>query len=118
MRIDHGFTWLQQRGLVSFLKLCLEVFLPKGLWENQLTGALGVVAVAKAIVVAICITGFGTALWLGRQRLLALRRERPHVILLIAAYLLVPVMMWLHGFLGQPMLIGRGMLYAVPGMIC
>jgi hypothetical protein len=76
-----------------------------------------VIAVAKAIVVAICIIGFVAALWLGRQRLLALWQDRPHVILLIAAYLLVPVMMWLHGYLGQPILIGRGMLYAVPGMI-
>ena len=99
MRIDHGFTWLQQRDLASFLNLCLNVFLPKGLWENQLTGALGVVSVAKAIVVATCLTALGVALWLGRQRHLAQWRERPHVILLIAAYLLVPVMMWLHGFL-------------------
>ena len=117
MSIDHGFHWLQQRDLVSFLKLCLDVFLPRGLWENQLTAPLGVIAVAKAIAVAICITGLVAALWLGRQRLLALWRERRHVILLIAAYLLVPVMMWLHGYLGQPVLIGRGMLYAVPGMI-
>lgn len=117
MTIEHGFNWLQQRSFVSFLKLCLDVFLPSGLWENSLTVTLGAISIAKALVVAICLAGLGAALWLGRQRLLAWGRERPYVILLITAYFLVPVAMWLHGYAGQPMLIGRGMLYSVPGMI-
>lgn len=117
MTIEHSFDWLEQRSFVSFLKLCLEVFLPSGLWDNPFTSTLGIISVVKSMVVAICLTALGAALWLGRRHLLAWPRERPHLVLLIAAYFLVPVAMWLHGFLGQPMLIGRGMLYSVPGMI-
>jgi hypothetical protein len=36
---------------------------------------------------------------------------------LIAAYLLVPALLWIYGFAAQPILIGKHLLYAAPGII-
>ena len=66
---------------------------------------------------AVSAIAFGGMLWFGRRAILTLWRERPYVLWLSIAYILVPPIMWLQGYVWRPILIYRCMLYAVPGMI-
>jgi hypothetical protein len=111
MKVGDGFDWLQQSDLVKFLSLYLSAFLPVGVLKS-LARAFGVPS-----VMAVSAIAFGGMLWFGRRAIMAWWRERPYVLWLSIAYLLVPAIMWLQGYVWRPILIYRGMLYAVPGMI-
>jgi hypothetical protein len=116
MKVGDEFHWLQ-RSLAGFLKLHLEVYLPRGFWDNTLVNTFGLTSSIKGVVVAGAVAAVGAGLWFGRQRILAWWRERPYVLWLALAYLLVPTIIWIHGLIARPILIGRVMLYTVPGMI-
>lgn len=110
-----GYDWLQQRGLVGFVRLWAEVFLPFGLRDTA--QGLGAAAWVKTAAIGVFVIGLAVAAWLGRRRLLTQWRDRPAVLLLTLAYLLVPLLLWLYGFAALPILIGKHLLYAAPGII-
>jgi hypothetical protein len=111
-----GYSWLQQRGLAGFLRLCAEVFLPIGSRDSASAG-FALSGIAKAALVAILAVGLAVFAWLGRHRLQTRLRAEPAILWLILAYLLVPVLIWLYGFVAQPLLLAKNILYAVPGVI-
>jgi hypothetical protein len=117
MRVGDGFDWVQQRGLVGFITMCLEVILPAGLWDNAATNSLKIVGIAKVAILVALLIAIGAGAWLGRRRIVSWMRERQPVFWLTLGYLLVPAIMWLQGFVGRPILIPRVMLYCLPGII-
>jgi hypothetical protein len=112
-----GYSWLQQRGLAGFLRLCVEVFLPIGSRDSASAQGFALSGLVRAALVGILAVGLAVCAWLGRQRLQARLRAEPAVLWLIVAYLLVPVLIWLYGFVAQPLLLAKNILYAVPGVI-
>lgn len=116
IQMGDEFHWLQQAGLVDFAAATASVLLPVGLWDNSLTNAptRGIVQMAVA---AGSTALLGTGLWFGRQTLRAILRERPIVLWLILAYLAVPIIVWLFGFVARPLFMDRVILFSVPGMI-
>jgi hypothetical protein len=113
--LSDGSTWLHQRGPLGFVKLCAEIFLPLGAQDGS--SEYGVPASVRAAIMGAFAIGLGIAGWLGRRRLRTWLRAIPAVFWLILAYLLVPVVMWLYGFVAQPILIGSNILYAIPGIV-
>lgn len=112
-----GYDWLQQRGPVGFVRLWAEVFLPFGFRDIAGASGVGAAAWVKMAALGLFLIGLAMAAWLGRRQLRAQLRERPAVALLIVAYLLVPLLLWLYGFVALPILIGKHLLYAGPGII-
>jgi mannosyltransferase len=116
MVMGNEFHWLQQAELIDFAATTANVLLPIGLWDNSMadepTRSILQLAVAGASLALL-----GTGVWFGRQRLRGTLHERPVVLWLILAYLSVPIIVWLFGFVARPMFMDRVILFAVPGMI-
>ena len=115
--LSDGSTWLHQRGLLGFVRLWAEIFLPFGAQGGSSERGIAVSAPIRAAVMGAFMIGLGIAGWLGRRRLQAWLRATPAVFWLVLAYLLVPVLTWLYGFAAHPILVGSNLLYAVPGVI-
>ncbi|HEY3144875.1 MAG TPA: glycosyltransferase family 39 protein [Dongiaceae bacterium] len=117
MRIGDPFHWLQQADVGGFADTSAAVFLPVGLWNNPLTSTLGTGVIAEAMIGAVSLALLIAGCWLGRRRLSRSRQERPIFHWLILAYLIVPMLVWLFGFVARPLFMDRTILFAVPGMI-
>ncbi len=81
MRVGDAFNWVEQRGLVGFVRMCAEIFLPLGLWDTSGATGIDAAAVVKAIVMAAFVAGLGAGCWLGRHRIVPWARERQPVTL-------------------------------------
>lgn len=117
VRLGDPFHWLPQADAASFADTSAAVFLPVGLWDNPLTGALGTGGAAEAIVAALLLALLIAGGWVGRRRLFDVLRRQPIIRWLILAYLAVPVLVWLFGFVARPLFMERTILFAVPGAI-
>jgi hypothetical protein len=117
MLVGDDFHWLPQAGLVDFAATTASVLLPVGLWVNPLADALGTGRVVQGAVAAGSVVLLGTGLWFGRQKLHGLLQERSVVLWLILAYLAVPILTWMFGFVARPLFMDRVILFSVPGMI-
>lgn len=117
MLVGDEFHWLGQADLPEFVAVTAAVFLPIGLWDNPLTNATEVKGAAEAVVAAVSLAVLGAACWLGRPQLFRSLRAQPVVLWLILAYLIVPALVWLFGFVARPLFMDRTILLAVPGMI-
>jgi hypothetical protein len=117
MRLGDPFHWLQQADAAEFADANAVVFLPVGLWDNPLTNTLGTGHVAEATIAVLSLALLIAGCWLGRRRLSGLLRRQPIIVWLIVAYLTVPALVWLFGFVARPLFMDRTILFAVPGMI-
>jgi len=117
MLAGDEFHWLPQAGLVDFATTTASVLLPVGLWDNPLTDALGTGHLLQGAVAVGSVVLLGTGLWFGRQKLHGLLQERSLVLWLILAYLAVPMLIWMFGFVGRPLFMDRVILFSIPGMI-
>jgi mannosyltransferase len=115
--VGDGFQWLRQPSLAGFGSESAEVFLPIGLWDNPLTNALGVSRICKRVVLAGSVLLVTAALWFNGRQVLRRLQERPAVLLVILAYLTVPIGVWLFGFVARPLFLARVVLFCVPGLI-
>ncbi len=111
------FHWLPQADPAHFANIAAAVFLPVGLWDNPLSTALGTRGSAEAIVAAILLALLSAGCWFGRRGLSRYLHAQPIVLWLILAYVAVPVLVWLFGFVARPLFMDRTILFAVPGMI-
>ena len=116
MQMGDDFNWLQQAGPVDFSATTASVLLPAGLWDNSLTDA-STRGILQLAVVSTSLALLGTGVWFGRRTLRGMLQERPIVLWLILAYLAVPFIVWLFGFVARPMFMDRVILFALPGMI-
>jgi hypothetical protein len=117
VRLGDPFHWLPQADTAGFADTSAAVFLPVGLWDNPLTSALGTGGAAEAIVATLLVALLVAGGWFGRRRLSGFLRRRPIVRWLILAYIAVPVLVWLFGFVARPLFMERTILFAVPGAI-
>ena len=117
MLAGDDFHWLPQADLVGFATTTASVWFPVGLWENPLTHALGTDRVVQGAVAAGSVVLLATGLWFGRQGLQRFLQERPAVLWLILAYLAMPMLIWMFGFVARPLFMDRVILFSVPGMI-
>jgi mannosyltransferase len=117
MVLGDEFHWLRQPGLVDFVATSASVFLPIGLWDSPPADALGTTGAAKAVVATALVALLGAGLWVGRTWLRSSVEAQPVVLWLVLAYLMVPVIVWLFGFVARPLFIDRVILFCVPGMI-
>jgi mannosyltransferase len=117
MLIGDEFHWLRQPSPFDAVAMSASVFLPIGLWDNQLTNAFGMTDAAKTVVATASIALLGAGFWFHRVWLRRSLQERSVVLWLVLAYLVVPVMVWLFGFVVRPVFIDRVILFCVPGMI-
>jgi hypothetical protein len=116
MRMGDEFHWLQQAGPVDFASTIASVLLPVGLWDNSMVDAptRGILELAIAVAALALLA---TGMWFGWRRLRATLQDRPIVVRLTVAYLAVPLIVWLFGFVARPMFMDRVIFFAVPGMI-
>jgi mannosyltransferase len=117
VRVGDDFHWLGQAGLIDFADTSAAVLLPGGLWDNPLAAALGAAGITEAAVAAGSVALLGAGCWFGRKQLYRSLRAQPIVLWLILAYLMVPLIVWLFGFIARPLFMDRTILFAVPGMI-
>jgi mannosyltransferase len=117
MFVGDFFHWLRQPGLMGFASANAEIFLPIGLWDNSLTNALGISRIGKGVVLASAVALVSSALWFDGRRVLRRLQERPAVLWVILAYLTVPLVVWLFGFVARPLFMRRVVLFCVPGLI-
>jgi hypothetical protein len=117
MRAGDEFHWLRQADLAHFANVVTAVFLPVGLWDNPLIIALGTRGNAETVVAAVLLALLGAGFWFGRRELSKSLHAQPIVSWLIIAYLAVPVLVWLFGFVARPLFMDRTILFAVPGVI-
>ena len=117
MFVGDAFDWLSQPGLMRFASANAEIFLPIGLWDNSLTNALGISRIGKGVVLAGAVALVSSALWFDGRRVLRRLQERPAVLWVILAYLTVPIVVWLFGFVARPLFLPRVILFCVPGLI-
>lgn len=114
MHAGDVFQWLRQPSLVKAASTSAEVFLPVGVWDNPLATSFGLQHVCKIVAIIASVALAGAAFSLGWRREL---RRRPTVLLLILAYLAVPVIVWLFGFVARPLFLDRVIMYSIAGMI-
>jgi len=112
-----AFHWLPQQGPTGFLSTTADLLLPAGLWANPWIEALGLGGVAKAAI------GFGLAAGLVLL-LVRAARARPGLwashsatMAVILAFLALPPLLWLFGYVARPLFMPRTILFAIPGMI-
>jgi hypothetical protein len=117
MLAGDDFHWLPQADLADFATTTASVFLPVGLWDNSVTDGLGKGLVVQGAVAAGSVVLLCTGLWFGRHELHRLLQERSVVLWLTLAYLAVPILIWLFGFVARPLFMDRVILFSVPGMI-
>jgi mannosyltransferase len=117
MLVGDSFDWLRQPGLIRFATANAEVFLPIGLWDNSLTKTLGISRICLGVVLAGAVALVGWAFLFDDRRVLRRLQERPAVLWVILAYLTVPVVVWLFGFVARPLFLPRVILFCVPGLI-
>jgi hypothetical protein len=115
--VGDQFHWLPQASLLEFADTDASVFLPVGLWHNPLIHRLAAGGMIEVAVAAASLALLGAGCWIGRRRLQGLFRAQPVVLWIVLAYLAVPVLVWLTGFVARPLFMERTILLAVPGMI-
>ena len=115
--IGADFTWLRQYPFDQFLITNADLFLPLGLLDNPTTKGWAIQHWARAITVVMSLTTLASALWLARESLTIQLRERPAIVGLIIAYLALPPVIWLFGFLAKPIFMTRTILFCLPGFI-
>lgn len=96
--IPDGFHWLSQASHRAALARTADAFLPTSLWPGAAIPMLAIVTVLIA---------------------LALRRHPPDraASAVILAFLALPLLLWLFGFLARPIFMERTILFAIPGAI-
>jgi len=112
-----AFHWLPQQGPAGFLGTTADLLLPAGLWANPWIEALGLGGLAKAAI--------GTGLVAGLVLLLVrATRARPRpwaghpaTVAVTLAFLALPLLLWLFGYVARPLFMPRTILFAIPGMI-
>lgn len=104
------FNWLAQPGVQGFADGILGAMGPIGYWENRWIGSGR--TVVKLALVATGILALGGALWRWGARL-----PRYPAAWLVAAYLVVPVLLWAIGCVSTPVFMRRTVLFAAPGPI-
>jgi len=117
MLAGDDFHWLPQADLVDFATTTASVLLPVGLWVNPLADAPGTGRIVQGAVAAGSVVLLGNGLWFGRQKLHGLLQERSVVLWLVLAYLAVPILIWMFGFVARPLFMDRVILFSIPGMI-
>jgi mannosyltransferase len=117
MLVGDTFQWLRQLGPAGFVSANAEVFLPVGLWDNSLTNALDISRICKRVVLASSVALVSAAFWFNGRGILRRLEERPVILWVILAYLTVPIVVWLCGFVARPLFLARVILFCVPGLI-
>lgn len=116
-KTGHDFNWLTQPGPVTFVSTVADFFFPIGLWDNPLTNGLGIRLAAKFVCIPLFAAALAVMLFRSRRRILAFALVQPHTALLVLACLLCPLAIWLVGYLGHPLFLGRLTLFSIPGLI-
>jgi mannosyltransferase len=112
-----AFHWLPQQGPIGFLSTTAELLLPAGLWDNPWIEALGGGAYAKAAIAIGLVAGLG---WLLVRALRArpdFSARQPGTVAVILAFLALPLLLWLFGYVARPLFMPRTILFAIPGMV-
>lgn len=112
-----AFHWLAQQGPAGFLSTSADLLLPAGLWANPLTEAYGLEGVAKAVVAIGLVAGLAWLLLRARQARPDLAARQPGTVAVVLAFLALPLLIWLFGYIARPLFMPRTILFAIPGMI-
>ena len=110
---DQGFGWLDQAPLLRAARTTVDVLGPMGLW-TQHYGAHSsrrlLFALALPLLAAVLI-------WPRRREALARLRQNPAALPLAMAFLTIPVVVWLFGFVANPIFMPRSVLCIIPGAL-
>jgi hypothetical protein len=117
MFVGDSFDWLLQPDLIRFAGGIADIFLPVGLWDNSMTNALGISRICKGVVLAGAGGLAGWAYFFDHRRIIRRLQEQPAVLSITIAYLMVPILVWLFGFVARPLFMARVILFCVPGLI-
>lgn len=112
-----AFHWLAQQGPLGFLSIVADLLLPSGLWANPLTQASGLEGIAKAIIGIALVAGLALLLIRARQARPDFMARRPGVVPVALAFMALPLLIWLFGYVARPLFMPRTILFAIPGMI-
>lgn len=116
-KTGDAFNWLVQAGPVTFVSTAADFFFPMGLWDNAVTNGLGLRHAAKYVCVPIFAALLVAALFHSRRQIRTFAQFQPYTALLILTCLLSPLAIWLVGYIGRPLFLGRVLLFSVPGFI-
>jgi mannosyltransferase len=111
-----SFGWLEQANIARVISNLAEVYLPSGLWNNDVVRARGLINAVKAGTILLAILLLAALVYAARGRAAALLRAGP-VTLLLAAYLAVPVLIWLFGYIARPVFMDRAVMFCLPGLL-
>lgn len=109
-QVGHSFNWLPQADPATVVRELAAVLLPIGLWANPTLVEYERIARPIAMLVAAGLVGLGIL----RYRDELLRRPAS---LLILAWLTVPLLIWLVGFVAQPIYTTRTVVFVIPAFI-
>jgi 4-amino-4-deoxy-L-arabinose transferase-like glycosyltransferase len=112
-----AFHWLAQQGPGGFLSTTADLLLPAGLWANPLVDALGLRAEAKAVIAIGLVAGLAWLLVRARRLWPDFPTRQPATVPVALAFLALPLLIWLFGYVARPLFMPRTILFAIPGMI-
>lgn len=116
-KTGDDFNWLVQPGPVVFVSTVADFFFPIGLWDNPLTNGLNIRLTAKFVCIPVFAIALVATLVLSRRRILNFAMVQPYTALLVLSCLLLPLEIWLAGYVWRPLFLGRVILFCVPGFI-
>lgn len=104
--IERSFDWLQQATPAHFVEVIRDTLLPTGFGTDATAGLL--------IPAAIWI---GWRSYADRKRLREWISNRPAAAAVVVSLLMLPVAVWLFGYVVRPVFVPRTILPAIPGFI-
>ncbi|MCM2472780.1 hypothetical protein HGO38_04725 [Rhizobium sp. CG5] len=113
----HEFNWLVQASPMTFISTVADMFFPIGFWDNPLTNSLDIRLDAKFVAIPVFALLLAVSLWFSRFTLARVAREQPILALLVLGCAVLPAAIWLVGYVGRPIFLGRVLLFCIPGLI-
>lgn len=113
----HEFNWLVQASPMTFVSTAADMFFPIGFWDNPLTNGLDMRLDAKFVAIPVFALLLAVSLWFSRATLSKVAREQPMAALLVLGCAVLPAAIWLVGYVGRPIFLGRVILFCIPGLI-
>lgn len=113
----HEFNWLVQANPMTFVSTAADMFFPIGFWDNPLTNGLDMRLDAKFVAIPVFALLLAISLWFSRTTLAKVAREQPILALLVLGCAVLPAAIWLVGYVGRPIFLGRVILFCIPGLI-
>ena len=115
MQTGHTFGWLGQASPLTVSLALGDLWLPLGLWNNELTRSMGLPLKPMVLVSAALIASFGLALAL-RGRVASPRSRQDLAIAgAIAVSFVYVLVIWLIGYVSTPLFLTRTALPSVIG---